>query len=82
MTPREVQISIRAASDRRLDRYDELMAAAYQGAMWGRMDAKKIPKLRDVLSRSRRGRRALTLDQDVARWRAFFRTAVPKGKAN
>jgi hypothetical protein len=83
MTPREVQLTIRAASQRRIDRFDELTVAAWQGALWGRVKAEKFPKLQDVLARGRRGRRKpLTLEQDVARWRAFFNSASPRGKAN
>lgn len=69
-----------AASERRLDRYDELVAAAYQGALWGHYNPKKLPKLGDVLARRRKRRGQLTLEQDIARWQTFFGRV--KGKAN
>ena len=79
----EWQLTIRAASQQHLDRFDELTAAAWQGALWGRIEAKKFPSLRDALARRRRRRRKpLTLEQDVTRWQAFFNSAVPKEKAN
>ncbi len=82
MTPREVQLSIRAASERRLDHYDELVASAWQGALWGRVVQKDFPKLEKVLSRRPHRRPQITLEQDVARWERFFARAVPRGKAN
>lgn len=81
MTPREVQLTIKAASTQRLDRYDELTAAAWQGALWGRIAPKKFPKLRDVLSQRQRRRVPMTLEQDVARWQAFF-GSMPKGRTH
>ncbi len=81
MTPREVQLTIKAASDRRLDRYDEVVAAAWQGALWGRVAQKDFPKLERVLSRRRPSRRR-TLDEDVARFERFFKRVAPRGKAN
>lgn len=80
MTPREVQLSIRAASELRLDRMDELILAAWQGARWGR--AKRMPDLKDALTVRRRvKRRPKTLEEDVRRWETFFRR-VSAGKAN
>ncbi len=80
MTPREVQLTVQAASARRLDRYDELVVAAWQGALWGRVAKNDFPKLEKVLARRRPSRR-LSLEQDVKRFERFF-NRVPKGKAN
>lgn len=82
MTPREVQLTIKAESDRRRDRYDDLVAAAWQQALWTRVDHTKFPKLQDVLAPRGRRRAPRTLEQDVARWQRFFHTAVPRKKAN
>jgi hypothetical protein len=86
MTPREVQLTIRAAGQRRLDRLDELVYAEWHGALWGGVQrVKKLPELREALTKRQPSRRRLrlTLEQDVARWQAWFAAAAPrKRKAN
>jgi hypothetical protein len=84
MTPREVQLSIKAASERRLDHYDELVAAAWQGALWARVDAKRFPKIEKVLTRRHQRRRPMTAEEDIARWERFFRSSDRQrgGRAN
>lgn len=83
MTPREVQLSIRAASEMRLDRIDELTYAAWHGALWGGVQrVKKLPPLKDALAvRGRRRKRPKTVDEDIRRWETFFR-AAQKERAN
>lgn len=78
MTPREVLVVMRSSVDRRFDFLDDLTWAAWHAALWGRVE--KFPKLDDELpSRQRnRSRQKLTVEQDIARWEAFFRG----GKAN
>lgn len=78
MTPREIQLTMKAASEARLDRYDEGVVAAWQGALWGRTDKKHFPKLKDVLARRRRRKKKLTLEQDIARFESFFRRNAPR----
>lgn len=86
LTPREVQLTIRAAGERRYDRLDELMYAAWHGALWGGVQrVKRLPELKETLARRRpaRRRQRLTLEQDVARWQAWFAAAAPrKRRAN
>ncbi len=80
MTPREVQLSIRAASERRLDRMDELILAAWRGALWARV--KRMPDLKDALTvRKRRKSKPKSLEEDVRRWERFF-ARVGKERAN
>lgn len=84
MTPREVQLSIRAASEMRLDRIDELTYAAWHGALWGGVQrVKKLPPLQDALAKRdrRRGQKPRTIDEDIRRWETFFR-ASRKERAN
>jgi len=82
MTPREVQLSIRAASEIRLDRLDELTYAAWHGALWGGVQrAKKLPDLKDALAvRQRRGK-PRSFEAEIRRWEIFF-TSAPSGKGN
>jgi len=80
MTLREVQLSTRAASELRLDRYDEAVAAAWFGARWYHM-GKKMPDLKDALAKRRRAARPRSLEADVMRWQIFF-ASVSGGKGN
>lgn len=75
LTPREVQLQIRAAGERRLDLYDDAVVAAWQEALWSQIGPKKMPELDRVLARRKKRRRRLTLEQDIARWEAFFARA-------
>ena len=81
MTPREIQLTMKAASERRFDRYDELAVAHWQGALWGRTDKKHFPKMKDVLARRRRRQPRRTLEQDIARFESFFRRN-PRGRTH
>jgi len=82
MTPREVLLVLRAASERRLDGLDELLIAAWHGALWGGVQrVKKLPDLKDALSRRRAKSRPRTLEEDIRRWEIFFRSVKPE-KAN
>ncbi len=66
---------MRAASDRRLDALDELITAAWHGALWGGVQrVKKLPDLKDALVKRRRiEAKQGTLEEDVRRWEIFFR---------
>lgn len=82
LTPREVQLSIRAASERRLDRLDEEIAGAWHAALWGGVQrVKKLPDLKDALARRKREKKPRTFDAEIKRWEMFFRSAG-HGKAN
>jgi hypothetical protein len=66
-----VQLSIRAASERRLDRLDELVYAAWHGALWGHAEitTRRMPELADTFMRRGRAKpRRLTLEAEIARW--------------
>mgnify|MGYP000857508090 CR=1 FL=1 len=72
MTPREVQMTIRAASERQFDRLDSLVYAVWHGALWGHADGRKL-KMPDLIDaypkRRRRGvRPPRTVEANVARW--------------
>jgi hypothetical protein len=59
---------------------DELILAAWRGALWARV--KKMPDLQDALTtRRRRKSKPKTLDEDVRRWQIFF-AAAGKERAN
>jgi hypothetical protein len=81
MTPREVLLSIRATSEQRLDRYDELVAAAWQGALWGHMKATKMPDLKDVLAKRQRSK-PRTLAGEIARWDRWAKLGPSARKDN
>lgn len=76
---REIQVTMRAEAERRLDRYDELALAAWIGADLERH--KRLPKPERVLAKRLAKRRAMTMEQDIARMERFFRS-VSKGKPN
>lgn len=80
MTPREVQLHIRAASENRFDRYDELVAAAWQGALWSQIGPKRMPKLDKVLATRPRRKRKRTFEEEIRRWEIFF--GAVKDRAN
>ncbi len=73
-----MQLYIRSARERRLDLYDDAIVAAWQEALWSQIGPKKMPELGKALANRRHARRKLTLDQDIARWEAFFAHAAPK----
>lgn len=82
LTPREVQLVMRASSGRRMDAIDEQITGAWHAALWGGVQrVRKLPELRDVIGRRRRvsKRRRMTLEEDVRRWEIFFKSAT---KAN
>jgi hypothetical protein len=73
MTPREVQLSIRATSDIRLDRLDELTYAAWHGALWGGVQrVKKLPDLKDAIARRKKAKAPASFEAEIRRWEIFF----------
>lgn len=72
MFPREVSLTIRAAGERRLNRVDELMYAAWHAALWSHAEIKikKMPKLEDALTKRARRRATgpLSVEAEIARW--------------
>ncbi len=81
LTPREVLLSIRATCELRLDRLDEQLTGAWHGALWGGVQRlKKLPDLKDALTKRRRAEtRPRTFEEDIRRWEVFFRSTRGKG---
>jgi hypothetical protein len=83
LTPREVLLYMRAASERRLDRYDELMSVAWHEAMWGHAEItiKKMPELEAVFSRRGRAKkpRRLSLEAEIAMWDRWAKAGAWRG---
>jgi hypothetical protein len=82
MNIREVQLSIRAASDQRLDRLDEATWAAWHAALWGGVQrVKKLPDLKNVVGRRKREKKPQSFEAEIRRWEIFFASAT-RGKGN
>lgn len=72
-----------STSEARLDRYDELVAAAWQGALWGRIKPDKFPKLEKVLARRRpQPGPDGSLNATIATWDRWFAAGKRREKAD
>jgi len=60
MTPWQLAVSMEAEADHRRHLHDELICAAWHGAVLGRV--KKMPPLKDLLSTGKPSQEATSLD--------------------
>lgn len=70
MTPREVALTIRVEGERRFDRLDDLVYAAWHGALWSHADIsiKRMPELREAYVIRKKRPQPASMAQEVARW--------------